>query len=206
MIRFLPLFFVSAICFASVENSAIVKSLDGKVAHCNADRKVGSQAYRPSSFALIAQGNTVFLSLDIDALTCAKASNTFFWTPRSFNSSLNKVSLDGTPFVLTFSDLEFRLINSDYQNLGVAPVTGERSKTFNFNVDINQLTTQEEISNMAIGEVKKVQWTFFLHGLKSITMNGKTELLGQFTGGSYFITFDLVKDSAGFSIQNISVI
>ncbi len=204
MLNLLSLILISA-SFASVEDSSIVKTLDGKVAHCNRDSKIDTHAYLPNVFSLTANNESVLLNMSIMALSCAKNSTDFQWVTSSFNAPINKVSLDGIPFAINMSDLEFRLIDSNFKNLAFTKVSSEHSVGFNFNINVNQVLNGEDLIKLESGKTVSMQWTFFLHGVKSITMNGKTEVLGQFTGGSYLIRFDLSKDANGLLIQNISI-
>lgn len=203
MFKFLPLFLVSITSFAAVQSPKIVKSADGKIAYCSSARNVGAYAYMPSNFSVTSDDNFVSVDLNMAALKCASGAQ---WVSRAFNAPQTKFSSDGTPVLVKFRNQEFRLISvieSKYNIVGAVKVASETNKNLSYSLVPEQFLSQAEQDRLANGGTVHARLELFMWGLSSYTMNGRTVNMGQFSGGSFIVTFDLTKSESGLSVRNV---
>lgn len=195
---------LAANSYASVQNPTITKTLDGKIARCEAEYNIGKPAYRPSNFQLAANETGLGLSLVMESLECTKNDLGYFWQARPFNAPTYKKALDGTPVVINVRDQEFRMANSQSRVVGGVPVSDETSKEIIFNLELAQLISASDQAKLEGGQTVNIRMELFLYGISSYTMNGKTTNLGQTAGGSYAIQFQATQSANGLVFSQIS--
>lgn len=200
---FLLLSFLGSFAFAEVSNIDITKSPDGKTVNCITTMDVGRTGYRPLVTTLQPVGSDLKFNTGVASLTCTKKDDRFSFEATRLGIPSRYRDDNGNNVTENFSDLKFLMINSHYDVIAQSDAATEMMQTLEYTVPVASAFTAAEVARLKNGETVHARWEFFLQGLHSVEVNGETLPLGMFTGGSFYINFDLRQNDAGiYEIRN----
>jgi hypothetical protein len=199
----LALVLVSAPAFADVSNFSVVKSQDGKTVVCESDSDLGKTGYRPLVTTMQVEGASLKLNTAVASLVCVKKDAKFSFDARHLADPIPGTDLDGAPTTETLSQLKFLVVDRNSQILGQLDAKNDFMQAIEYSFAVESSFPKEDLDRLERGETLHVQWEFFLQGVHSIRRASETIPLGLFTGGSYYLSFDLRQNAGRYEVVNV---
>ncbi len=190
---------------ADVSHFDIVKSQDGKTVVCETDSDLGRAGYRPLITTMRADGEALVLDTAVVALICAKKDGKLDFTLRLPSDPIPGTDLDGNAYSEFLSELKYLVTDANDQIIGSIDGQNVNMQSLEYKLKVASSFSKEDLGRLAKGQTLHVQWSFFLQGTHSIHQNGTVSQLGLFTGGSYDLTFDLVKQNGALKVSGFQL-
>lgn len=182
------------------------KSLDGKTTYCQSQRDAGNVGYQPN-LPIVHGGETLELTFGVVGVECNfSESKGFQWEVRSLTGPIPGLDLNGDPIVTHVKEAEAVVIDKNYRLIGAAALGDSRMQLVRLPLPIDKILNKSQRRSLDSGAEVTVRLEYFNRYKIEIERAGQIIFKGAQTGGSYFYTFTINKNTNGALVSTAVLI